>query len=261
MLSNFYEIFYYSLLLLFVADFFIFSTSFKVFFPSTKKSYKPYYLWVLWFLALFLCTMPNLLSRLLGWIVLWAIFRKKFILNRWSDVRRGVGAPGFMSHWTARYILILQILLIFNNSEVLIEKLIWVIRFDFAWIMICAGFYKSCVGYLGNSGMEYGQVNPMWGYFWRLFKNFKPSNIYFRFQNFCGSFFEILAGVLFLFSQNNLQIIASIIITLSFLYVAIFIRLGRLAYLMALIPFVFFPHFSISLLQYHQTHSLNLKTN
>lgn len=179
--------------------------------------------------------------RLAGTAFIWAVFRHYFIQRRWNSVRRGFGAPGFMSHWTAFYLLIIQLGQAIDSSGFLAQRFLTMARVDFAVIMICAGAYKYLIGYAHSDGMEYGRVNPFWGYFWRKFKGRSPSGLYVQFTNFCAFGLEILAGILMLLP--GFEVVGALIITFSFFFVACYIRLGRLAYLMASLPMIFCPKF------------------
>lgn len=171
---------------------------------------------------------------------LFVIFRYYFIESRWSSIRRGGGAPGFMSHWTILFLLLVQGAAFLDASGVLAQQTLTMMKVDFAWIMICAGVYKACVGYLHHDGMEYGRANPFWGYHWKAYKNSDPASLHVVVLNWLGSLVEIVAGVLMLTPSLLAQQAAALSITLGFVYVAAFIRLGRLAFLMMLLPSIFF---------------------
>lgn len=170
---------------------------------------------------------------------LWALFRSLYINARWDNIRRGGGAPGFMSHWTALFLLIVQASAFLDASGQLSQRALELMRYDFAWIMICAGVYKVAIGYLKDDGMEYGRANPFWGYHWRRYQQSNPFSFHVRLLNWLGSLVEIVAGVLMLVPVFWVQALAALSITLGFVYVAAFIRLGRLAFLMMALPAIF----------------------
>ena len=129
-------------------------------------------------------------ARLAGAFALTLIFRQYFIAQRWSSVRRGFGAPGFMSHWAARVVLLIELVRAIDAGSTL-SLLFATIRWDFGWIMICAGTYKLLVGYLRNNGMEYGRVNPIWGYHWWLFRHVSPHGLIPVVENYLACLVEI----------------------------------------------------------------------
>ena len=185
--------------------------------------------------------------KLCASLFFYVLYRHYYIDTRWSSIRRGFGAPGFMSHWVAFYLIVLQMASFLDASGALAMQCWWVMQVDFAVIMVCAGTYKYMVGYLHHDGMEYGCVNPFWGYFWRWFLKAHPRAWYFRAMNFLASSVEFLAGILMLIPAT--RVVGAVVISLSFLYVGFLIRLGRLAFLMAVIPLAYFPDFGPSLVR------------
>lgn len=179
--------------------------------------------------------------RAVGWGVLWLIFRRLFIRRRWNSVRRGCGAPGFMSHWTALWIFAVESARLVDGTGWLVGQIFAALRLDFALIMICAGTYKAAVGFLRGHGMEFGRVNPLWGYHWKYFFQKNPSGVYPRMMNLLASGGEIVAGILLLIPHPWCQMAGALIVSLSFFYVSLFIRLGRLAWLMVLLPAFYLP--------------------
>ena len=177
----------------------------------------------------------------IGWAALWLIFRLVFIKRRWSSVRRGCGAPGFMSHWTALWVFAVCLARLIDGTGWLVGQIFFTMRLDFAIIMLCAGSYKIAVGYLRGNGMEFGQVNPIWGYHWKYFSKKNSGGFYPSLMNVLAASTEILSGILLLVPDPRSQIVGAILVSLSFLYVSFSIRLGRLAWLMALLPAVFLP--------------------
>ena len=177
-------------------------------------------------------------GRLAGSFVLSVVFRHYFITQRWSSVRRGFGAPGFMAHWAARAVFVIELIRHLDQDGQTLQLIVAVVRWDFGWIMVCAGVYKLLVGYLRNNGMEYGRVNPVWGYHWRFFKDVSPHGWYPTLLNYLACLVEVVAGVMILVPLPTTQWLGAIALTLSFIYVTLFIRLGRLSALMAVLPFI-----------------------
>ena len=185
-------------------------------------------------------------GRLAGSFVLSVIFRRYFITERWSSVRRGFGAPGFMAHWTVRVVFLIEVVRWLDGDGETLRLLFAAIRWDFGWIMVCAGLYKLLVGYLHNNGMEYGRVNPAWGYHWRFFKDVSPHGWYPTLLNYLACLVELVSGILILVPTATTQLLGAVALTLSFAYVTLFIRLGRLSVLMAVLPFVAWPDVAAS---------------
>jgi hypothetical protein len=201
-----------------------------------------------WLLAILALFVPGPPFRWLGLAVLFLIFRHHFIRLRWSSIRRGGGAPGFMAHWAVLVLLLLESARVLDPAGLLFQTAGVVVRIDFAVIMICAGLYKILSGYLHGEGMEYGRANPMWGYHWRFFKEHPPLGAYSRFMNRAACLSEIGAGLLLLFPATAPA--GAVVVAAAFLFVACEIRLGRLAVLMAGLPvFLYWPGLMESLLK------------
>jgi hypothetical protein len=199
-----------------------------------------------WALSLLLWVFGGWSGKLAGSLFLWAFFRQHFIERRWTTVRRGFGAPGFMSHWTLLYLVILQFSACLDASGALTEQVWLTMKIDFATIMVCAGTYKYMVGFCHGDGMEYGRVNPLWGYFWKYYKDHDPRGLHVRITNVLASLVEVVAGLM-MYASGWVQWLGAVSISISFIFVALFIRLGRLAWLMALLPLIYAPQFGADL--------------
>ena len=114
-------------------------------------------------------------------------------------------------------------------------------------MMLSSGFCKALSGYRKNEGVEYAFVNPFWNHFYFLFSKLKPSNKLFKIQNFLGYFLEILAGFLLLFPST--QSVGAILFIAIFVYLAPFLRLASLPFLMIVVPIIFLPQINISLFE------------
>ena len=243
-----FEVFCAAAGLLFMLDLLAALPLFHVGFAKTEEhGYRPerrgyqLALGALWLLASLCLGFGSPLLRLGGTAFLFVVFRHYYIQRRWCSIRRGFGAPGFMAHWTVLYLLIWQLSLMLDASGQLASKAVLVARIDFAVIMLCAGTYKYLIGYAHNEGWEYGRVNPMWGNFWRRYRESNPGGAFVLFTNAMAFGMEILAGVLML--TEEFKVIGSLIISFSFLYIGFNIRLGRLAFLMTLLPVIYYPNF------------------
>jgi hypothetical protein len=174
-----------------------------------------------------------------GAAVLWLIFRHLYIANRWKNLFRGGGAPGFMSHHTALFILLLEAAAFLDRSGVLGDNVFLMYRIDFGTILLCSGTYKSLSGYLHSEGMEYGLANPMWGYWFRVFRRLNPRGIFVRLQDLAAASGQVVMGTLLLFPQTSA--IGAALCIVGFLGLLPVVRLGRLAALMAVIPILWLP--------------------
>src|SRR4051812_31460217 len=56
---------------------------------------------------------------LLAAATLWLMFRHYYIANRWKNAFRGGGAPGFMSHWVALYLVLFELARVLDGSGAL----------------------------------------------------------------------------------------------------------------------------------------------
>jgi hypothetical protein len=194
-----------------------------------------------WLVALGVAGLGPEPFRALGWGALWMIFRRLYINRRWNSVRRGCGAPGFMSHWTAFWIFAVEVARLLDGTGWLVGQIFTALRMDFAVIMLCAGSYKISVGFLKGNGMEFGRVNPIWGYHWHHFVGKNPGGLYPKTMNVLAAAGEVLAGILLLVPHPLPQLAGAALVSLSFFYVSLFIRLGRLAWLMVLLPGFYLP--------------------
>jgi len=178
-----------------------------------------------------------------GAAVLWLIFRHFYIANRWKNLFRGGGAPGFMSHHTALFMLLLEAAALLDRSHVLGERVLLLYRIDLGTILLCSGTYKSLSGYLHGEGMEYGLANPMWGYWFRIFRRLNPRGIFVRLQDAGAAVGQVVMGTLLLFPQTSM--IGAALCMVGFLGLIPLVRLGRLAALMAVIPLLWLPSLGV----------------
>jgi hypothetical protein len=176
---------------------------------------------------------------IVGAAVLWLIFRNFYIANRWKNLFRGGGAPGFMSHHTTLFILLLESAALLDRSGLLGDRVFLMYRIDFGTILLCSGTYKSLSGYLRGEGMEYGLANPMWGYFFRLFRRLNPRGITVGLQDIAAASGQVVMGTLLLFPKTSA--IGAALCILGFVALIPVVRLGRLAALMGVIPLLWLP--------------------
>ena len=190
---------------------------------------------VLWFLSA--------VMMVLGQYPVWSSFinlllcRYFFIHMRWKGILRGMGAPGFMTYWLGACVFFLEYGLHMDPSETIRSVAVTLFRFDFAAIMISAGVYKLVCGYPKNEGMEYGMVNPWWGYWWRYYQKVPASHLVFRLLNHLAYGTEIVAGILMLIPAT--ASFGAWLIIVSFIFIATQIRLGFLCEMVMVSALIF----------------------
>ncbi len=173
----------------------------------------------------------SFVSLLLGWYF--------FIAMRWRGVLRGMGAPGFMTFWLAACVFFLEFSFHHDVSGRMRTAALLAFRVDFAVIMLCAGTYKILAGYPRNHGMEFGLVNPWWGYWGRLYRRLSPDCWLLRTLNHLAYTLEIAAGLLML--VPSLSVLGALLIVLSFAFIVTQIRLGFLCEMVMLAAFLYVP--------------------
>lgn len=167
--------------------------------------------------------------------------RYYFIHMRWKGVLRGMGAPGFMTYWLAVVVLLLEFTSRYTPESRPLAIL--VAQVDFAFIMLSAGVYKLASGYAHNEGMDYGLVNPQWGYFWRGYRQLRPDHPIFRTLNHLAWSTEIAAAVLMLIPAT--RFLGGLLILVSFVFIALQIRLGFLCEMVIICTLLFFHSSSL----------------
>lgn len=185
-------------------------------------------------------------APLISVAALWLLFRHYYIANRWKNPFRGGGAPGFMSHWVALYLLLFELARALDPSGRLTASVRLMSNVDFGVILLCSGSYKALSGYMRGEGMEYGLSNPFWGYFFPLFRRRRPSLLAFRLQDMWASFAQISTGLCLLLGAApsmpwQLRGAGAVLCMLSFAYLLPTVRLGRLAVLMMVPALWFLP--------------------
>src|ERR1043166_5470570 len=149
-----------------------------------------------------------------------------FIHMRWKGILRGMGAPGFLTYWLGACVFFLEYGLQMDPGGSVRSAALNVFRVDSAPSMLSAGAYKLLCGYPANEGMEYGMVNPWWGYWWRYYKRMPAGHILFRFLNHMAYGTEVVAAILMLIPATAM--LGAWLIVLSFMFIATQIRLGFL---------------------------------
>jgi hypothetical protein len=147
-----------------------------------------------------------------------------FVQMRWKGILRGMGAPGFMTYWLAAAVFLLELTGRYAPGAGGLALL--TLQVDFACIILSAGVYKLSAGYAKNEGMEYGLVNPEWGYWWRTYARLSPRHPLFPALNHLAWATEIVAAILMLFPPTRMC--GGLLIAVSFAFIATQIRLGLL---------------------------------
>lgn len=183
-------------------------------------------LWILAALGLLLNTWT-----LAAAAVNFAFARYFFVNTRWKSILRGMGAPGHMNYWLSTVMLFLALAQVLDSGGYLRTVTVFVFRTDLGLIMISAGIYKMTAGYTKNEGMERGLVNPWWGFWAPLYNRLPPRDPVFKILNHLAYLTEIVCGALMLVPQASL--IGALGLALSFVFIAMNIRLGFLAEMVA----------------------------
>jgi hypothetical protein len=161
-----------------------------------------------------------------------------FIRMRWTSPLRGMGAPGYISYWIGAFIFLMEFAHYYGDPQGELRNLVVLMfRLDFAIMMLDSGINKIFHGYPVNQGMNFGMVNPAWGYWPHFFRRFPANSIIFHFFNHSAYFFQILGAVLLLFPPTYW--LGAFIIFASFLLVLFIIRLGVLCPQLMLIAFIY----------------------
>lgn len=163
--------------------------------------------------------------------------RHYFIDLRWKTLVRGCGAPGFVAHWLAAAVLILELTSQPGTGDFLRAAGVWMLRFDFACIILSAGFYKFFSGYRSDEGMEYGMVNPMWGYWHRFWSSVPSKHGVFRLFNELAWSGEVVAGILMLIPATMGW--GGLLLAVSFIFILTQIRLGFLCHMVIVVSLLY----------------------
>lgn len=201
-----------------------------------------------WMLTVWIASAVSLMLGvfpLIGALALMLLFRHLYIHNRWANLFRGGGAPGFMSHWLTCYLVLFESARLLDASGALGAHVLTMLQIDFGVILLCSGTYKSLSGYLFGEGMSYGLANPFWGYWWPIVRQFQPRHILLRLQDMAAAVLQLIMGASMLFEPT--RALGGLICSLGFFGLLFMVRLGRLAVLMMVIPFFDFPDFNASL--------------
>jgi hypothetical protein len=161
-----------------------------------------------------------------------------FIRMRWTSPLRGMGAPGYISYWLGAFLFLAEAAHYYGDPEGKLRTLIvFMFRLDCAIMMLDSGINKIFHGYPQNRGMNFGMVNPAWGYWPYFFRRFPANSPIFHFFNHSAYFFQIAGAICMLFPP--LYWLGAFIIFGSFFIVFLIIRLGVLCPQLMLMTFIF----------------------
>ena len=161
--------------------------------------------------------------------------RYYFVAMRWRGVLRGFGAPGFMSYWFGMAVLLLAFTR--RHAPTLQPLALLYLQTDIALIIFSAAFHKFRSGYRQGEGMDYGLVNPMWGYWPGFFRRLPTAHKIYRFLNWSAWVSQFASAALMLIPVTRW--IGGLAETITYLFIATQIRLGWLAEQMMLIGLLF----------------------
>ncbi len=160
-----------------------------------------------------------------------------FIQMRWKGVLRGMGAPGFLAYWLGGAVFLLEVTARYAPAARPLTLL--VLQADFALIILSAGIYKLSAGYLRNEGMEFGLVNPEWGYWWWRWMLLPPGHWLFRTLNHLAWGTEVIAALCMLLPPTRVW--GGALLIVSFAFIATQIRLGFLCEMVVVCGVLYFP--------------------
>jgi len=112
------------------------------------------------------------------------------------------------------------------------------LQIDLAAILLSAGIHKLLTGYACNDGMQFGLVNPQWGYWYRLWRRVPPGHLLFRVLNHLAWSVELLAALLMLIPAT--RFLGAVLVVASFAFLVTQIRLFLLAEMVMLAGVLFF---------------------
>ena len=193
--------------------------------------------WMLWFtasLALLLGFHP--LAASLG---LFVLARWWYIDSLWFGLFQGGGAVGMVSFLLTLYVVLTELSRFLDPSGGLTSDVAWVLRIDFAAVMLCAGLYKILTGYLQGEGIEYGLTNPAWGRFSALLRRLAPRSPLWWVMDLAGVGAELGAGVLLLSAAT--QTWGALLCIAMFCFITATLRLGRIGPMMICASLLFLP--------------------
>jgi hypothetical protein len=172
-------------------------------------------------------------------LTLLLVLRWWYADSHWFGLFMGGGAVGMISYLLTTYVALTELSLFLDPSGGLTSEVAWVLRIDFATVLLCSGVYKLLTGYLRGEGIEYGLTNPAWGRFHALLRRLSPRSPLWWVTDLVGVGAEVLAGVLLLSAAT--QTWGALLCLGIFGFITATLRLGRLALMMMSAALLFLP--------------------
>lgn len=169
-----------------------------------------------------------------GAIGMFAVCRWLFVDSRWRGIFFGASAAGYVNYFVTFAVLLFEVAIAVDPAGRLFQDVVFVVRVQFAFVLLCGGLYKLLTGYLRGEGIEYGLVNPAWSYFHARLRRVEPGSALWRSLDIVGSFGEAGAGVLMLVPHPAARAVGEIFTIALFAGIAVTIRVGRLPVMMIL---------------------------
>jgi len=150
-----------------------------------------------------------------------------FVFLRFSNIGRGMGAPGYFTFFSNLIGFILSIGELLDNAmakNIFHHGLLSLL----GGIFLVSGIYKISSGYTykNSYGINIGLCNEMWAYKPQLFRKIPPKSFVYRIAQLISTWGEICGGLLLIcgfFSK-----IGSVILMIMFFGCGLFVRLGLL---------------------------------
>lgn len=159
-----------------------------------------------------------------------------FVWMRWRGGLRGSGAPGLMNYWLAAVVFFTEYTRRFVPE--LFQFTLLVFQIELAFIVFTSGFYKFNAGFPQNEGMDYGLVNPEWGYWPRWYRKIPPGNWIYKVYNQLAWSGQIVSAILMLIPQTRFW--GGALLIASFVVIQGNIKLALLSFMMTLAGVLFF---------------------
>lgn len=179
-----------------------------------------------------LCSWHPVLAALINLI----LCHHFFVTLRWRSLLRGFGAPGFMTYWLGIAVFLLA--LTRWSAPALQPLAVLFLQVDIALILFSSACYKLRSGYASGEGMDYGLVNPMWGYWPNVFRKLPERRVVFALLNQAAWVSQLVGAVLMLVPETRW--LGGALEIATYLFILTQIRLGWLAEEMMLVGLLFF---------------------
>lgn len=183
---------------------------------------------------------------LLTSFILTLSLRYCYITNYIKRLLQGAGAVGHICYFISVYLFLFELGKAVD-PELLSEFFHEVFAFEIGLLMVMAGLYKGFLGYMRNEGVEYGLVNPMWGKFYKFFKEVPPNSWIYQVNNWIAFLGEALTGLLFFIPES--RILGVVLLFGIFLFILATIKVGVLPLMMMGSMILYLPSIPFHFLQ------------